>query len=97
MLAHEDVGDPRSIVLFAFGVIFVAPMTISPFVFVMNPSPYRVVPAPEMNAPFVYTLDAEPMLPATKRSLPSSWKAVFVMLDVGEPRTMLVDLTNAPK
>src|SRR3989344_941366 len=50
-----------------------------------------------MNAPFVLTLEAEPMFPATKRSLPSSWKRVFVMVDVGPPRTRFVELPKAPR
>src|SRR3989338_477694 len=37
------------------------------------------------------------MLPATKRSLPSSWNIVFVIGDVGPPRTMLVEDPKAPK
>ena len=37
------------------------------------------------------------MLPATKRSLPSSWKAVFVMVDVGPPITTSVEEPFAPK
>src|SRR3989344_3843263 len=37
------------------------------------------------------------MLPATKRSFPSSWKEVLEMEDVEAPRTMLVEDPNAPR